>query len=209
MDPSQLPAQYGAVLGVVTLGGFAIQQSLQLCDIPVSWLIGTITKGGTKLPNGMTFGDFKKAIMTVLAFALSLMAVLCFDIGTLEFISDSLKGQPIDILVTALVLSAGTEGTNTLLKYFGYVKDARKPSEITVAIAPTTLTVAKKNTAQFIARVEYTTNKSVIWSVLQSNGGTIDQSGLYLAPDIGGTYIVQCVSPEDRTRPAFAFVTVQ
>jgi hypothetical protein len=118
--------KYATIIAIITLGGFAIQQVLQVADIPISWAIARVTKGGIRIPSGMLYGDFKKGVMTLLAFVIALITTLVFkeDVRTLTFASDDLKS--IDPIVTALILSAGTEGTNTLLKYFSYIKDGRR-----------------------------------------------------------------------------------
>lgn len=121
---SDLQTQITTVSAFVVLGGFAIQQTLQVFDIPLSWLVAKLTSGGQKLPLGMTLGDFKKNLLTAIAFVVALVVVRWYEIGTLKFIG--LQQTWLDNIATALVLSAGTEGTNTLLKYFGYVKDTRK-----------------------------------------------------------------------------------
>jgi hypothetical protein len=127
--------KYGLILGVVTLGGFAIQQALQVFDIPISWMLDKITGGGARIPSVMTLSEVKKSAMTALAFVIALIVTCVYPtIGTLRYIDSSFVGKLLDSVVTALVLSAGTEGMNTLLKYFGYVKDARKPPDVEVTI---------------------------------------------------------------------------
>jgi len=118
--------QYAAVIAIVLLTGFAIQQALQMLDLPISFCI---SRYRAKHPRGagMTDADFKKAVMTVVALIIAGFIVYYWDIRTLYYIDVGRfpKGSPADVTVTTFVLSAGTEGVNTLIKYFGYVKDAR------------------------------------------------------------------------------------
>jgi hypothetical protein len=126
MDPA-----YAKVIGIVLLTGFAIQQALQIIDLPISALLRRYSLTGAI---GMSYSDFKKVIMTVIALAIAGVTVWLCGLHTLWYIDQTLfeKHPCFDRIVTALVLSAGTEGVNTLIKYFGYVKDARRQAIIGV-----------------------------------------------------------------------------
>jgi hypothetical protein len=52
-------------------------------------------------------------------------------------------------------------------------------------------------------------NTNVTWSVDEPQGGSIDQNGLYAAPNVPGTYHVRATSAADNTKFAVAVVTVQ
>ena len=56
-------------------------------------------------------------------------------------------------------------------------------------ITPATATVYVRKTVQFEA------NGPGVWSVQEPGDGSIDQSGLYTAPDAAGTFSVQYKSP--------------
>jgi hypothetical protein len=205
-------AEYAKVLGLVTIAGLAIQQTLQIIDPLVMALIAWIKSARTKhdLPGGMSDGDFKKALVACIGTIFGYIAVRYADIHTICFLLTPADcGKWPDQLVSSLVLGAGTEGVNTLIKYFGYVKDARKQAlDVIVTILPPSPTVKHAQTFHFTARVENGTSE-VIWSVLQSDGGTINQAtGEYAAPAVAGTYQISCVSKSDPTRPSFATVTV-
>lgn len=126
MNSAANPGQYAEVIGVVLLTGFAIQQALQILDFPVSLGVGWYLLKH-KLPATVSAADFKKVIMTAIAFAIAGAVVCLWDIRTLIYIDPpKFKNYLLgDRIITAFVLSAGTEGVNTLIKYFGYVKDAR------------------------------------------------------------------------------------
>ena len=198
------------VTAVVAIAGFAIQQVLQILDPIIGASIADYKKNRPNhdLPGGMSDADFKKAIMAFLGFAAGIIAVRTTKIATLELLNDQWKGTG-DLIVTALVISGGTEGFNTLLKYFSYVKEARKQQlDVLVTIIPSALTVPKGQTAQFTARVD-NGSSTVTWSLVQGGGGTITpQGGLYTAPPTPGVFQVMCTSASDPTRPALATVTV-
>jgi hypothetical protein len=82
-----------------------------------------------------------------------------------------------DFFVTALVLGAGTEGANTALKYFGYVKDAKKldqPSAAALTILPPEITVAPGGSVQFAALSTAGGDVKVRWLLTDVGGGSVD-----------------------------------
>ncbi len=243
------------ITALVVIVGFAIQQCIQLLDIPISaWIKKTLHAGtiygrptwrrrscarptwrrrscalpggaaaapalpGGGIPGGLSEADFKKAITSVLSVLLALGVVVLTknNISVLGQINHAWKGTVGDWLVTALTLGAGTEGANTFLKYVGYVKDAKKPPEpspaplpITVVVFPPTASVKVGTTVQFRAQISNTDNtQGVVWSVVQGNGGAIEQNGLYTAPTTAGTYHVAVTIKDDVSKFALSTVTV-
>lgn len=75
-------------------------------------------------------------------------------------------------------------------------------------IAPILTTLVVKGTTTFTADVLRSVNKKVTWSVVETNGGTISDTGVYTAPSIEGIYHVKAVSVADPTWPAIATVKV-
>lgn len=208
------PAQIGQATALVSLVGFAIQQAVQAFDTFVSAGIDMLKAkrpSGT-LPGGLTDADFKKSVMVFLSFSLGLAAVLAVPDGKLYLLRSyaGITTAPIwlDHLVSALVFSAGTEGANTVLKYFGYVKDARKKPAIELDVVPKTGTVSKGATLQFIATARNGEDSTVTWRVLTGGGGTVSTSGLYTAPTTSGTYQLAAVSTVNPAAVALATVTV-
>jgi len=204
------------VTAIVFITGFAIQQALQLLD---PFITAGILKYKNRRPNkdllgGMADADFKKTIMAFLSFSLGAATAALTGVRLLKFaidIKSGFLGAAGDFVVTALVIGAGTEGMNTLLKYFGYVKDARKPEPtplVEVSITPATAAVARQATFQFLSSVNNSSNTAVTWKVLHSNGGTIDANGLYTAPNNSGTFQVVATSVADKSKFATATVTV-
>jgi hypothetical protein len=204
-----LDSEIAKVLAVVSIAGFAIQQLLQMVDPAVMVAIDRykVHRTNSTLPGGLSDGDFKKSLMTLLGFAMGLLVVWLTGVKTLRLLEPT--WQPFgDVVVTALVISGGTEGFNTLLKYVGYVKDARKQALApVVTVIPQTASVTVGSTFQFTARVD-NAPQEVTWELLNNNGGTIDSSGLYTAPQTKGVFQIAATSPADPSRPTLATVTV-
>lgn len=201
---------FAVVMAVVTVGGLGIQQLLQMVDPLVAryiaWQKQRAMAGA--LLSAIAESDYKKAIMTRLAFAFALILVKWTGIRTLTHVIKEINDWG-DFLITALVLSAGTEGANTLLKFFGYAKDARKPGpDVTVTIFPSTVSIAPSSSLQFEAVVA-NGSPVVSWTVVEGlPGGSITNGGMYTAPAVAGTFHVACVSSADMTKPTYATVTV-
>ena len=65
---------------------------------------------------------------------------------------------------------------------------------VTVQTAPADASVAPGATVQFSAQVTGTSYTSVVWSVAEAGGGTVDAAGLYTAPANPGTFHVRADS---------------
>jgi hypothetical protein len=200
------------ILAIVALAGFAIQQLLELLSPFVSLKIRKRIAGRTATNAALSEAELKKWWMAFLALLLGVGTVAVTKISLLKFVEPSWECSLGDFLVTALVLSAGTEGLNTLTKYFGYVKEGRKAAvapQVEVAIVPSSVTVQHGQTFQFRSVVKNTSNAAVTWEVAHGSGGSIDlASGLYTAPNQAGTYNVLAVSKADEAKHAVATVKV-
>ncbi len=83
------------------------------------------------------------------------------------------------------------------------------PPSVSVSINPSSVNVPAGETQPFVATVTGSNNTSVSWSVREGTaGGTINSSGVYLAPGAFGTYHVVATSQADPTKSATATVTV-
>ena len=91
--------------------GFAVQQLTELMEPLLSKL-----KCKSQLAIGL--------LSLIVGFALAIWA----DLRVLEpFRPDGYSGPPfLDIIVTGLVVSAGTEGVNSIMKFLGYAKTKKK-----------------------------------------------------------------------------------
>lgn len=79
---------------------------------------------------------------------------------------------------------------------------------VRTVISPIFTTVVVGKTASFSASVLRSANQKVTWSITESGGGTVSDTGVYTAPTTEGTYHVKAVSEADATWPATAVVKV-
>ncbi len=91
--------------------GFAVQRLGDILD-PLLSLI----PGGTAM---------KKAVIAVAAFALAAASASTLDIRVLRALGAS-GNDTVDLFLTALIASAGTEGINSILKWMSYKKEEQK-----------------------------------------------------------------------------------
>jgi hypothetical protein len=85
---------------------------------------------------------------------------------------------------------------------------SRAFAQVSVTISPTAINLPPGATQQFASVVTGTSNSAVTWTVQEANGGTVDASGLYTAPDIVGAYHVVATSQADGTKSATAAVVL-
>jgi Bacterial Ig-like domain (group 2)/Galactose oxidase, central domain len=83
------------------------------------------------------------------------------------------------------------------------------PPLISVTVTPNSATVLPGATQSFAATVTGSTNTAVTWSVQENGGGTIDNTGLYTAPqDSTGKFYVVATSQANSAAKGTAVVTV-
>lgn len=80
---------------------------------------------------------------------------------------------------------------------------------VLVSIAPGTAIVAVGASASFTATVTGAADKAVTWSVREAGGGSVDQTGNYVAPQTPGVFHVVAASHADPSKTAQAEVTVR
>jgi hypothetical protein len=81
--------------------------------------------------------------------------------------------------------------------------------DVTIAIGPDPVFVARERAQQFSALVQGSIEKRVTWLVAEgSAGGSVNDSGLYTAPTSLGRFHVVATSMADSTKTATAAVTV-
>jgi uncharacterized protein YjdB len=78
-------------------------------------------------------------------------------------------------------------------------------SAVAVAVSPPSDSLPTGATQQFVATVTGTTNTAVAWS---ATGGSVDSTGLYVAPSTAGKFTITATSAADNTKSASATVTV-
>jgi hypothetical protein len=87
----------------------------------------------------------------------------------------------------------------------GSASTSKRFDRIKVSISPGAISLSGGATQQFTASVSGTKNTGVTWT---ASAGSVSPSGLYAAPSLAGTYIVQATSVADPTKSASASVTV-
>ncbi|MGA2468350.1 MAG: hypothetical protein ABSH06_28910 [Thermodesulfobacteriota bacterium] len=90
--------------------GFAVQQLLEILDALVIKIIGTRDKK-------LILGIVSLIVGLVLAFGAGLRVLQPLGV---------IKADFLDGVVTALIVSAGTEGFNSIMKFLGYAKEDKK-----------------------------------------------------------------------------------
>jgi hypothetical protein len=97
-------------LGPAFAAGFAVQQLLEVLDPLIIKIIGQADK---------------KLVLGIVAFVLGLALAFGTGLHVLEPLGVANAGIW-DTIVTGLVISAGTEGINSILKFLGYSKEKEK-----------------------------------------------------------------------------------
>jgi alpha-tubulin suppressor-like RCC1 family protein/streptogramin lyase len=82
------------------------------------------------------------------------------------------------------------------------------PPPVSVEVAPSTASLAAGAQQQFSASVLNDPTTTVNWSVDESGGGSVTTSGLYTAPNAGGTFHVRATSTSNSSAYGEATVTV-
>lgn len=109
--------QLVATIVPIFAAGFAIQQFLEILDPIVVRLIGERDK---KLILGII--SLVAGLLIAFGTGLRVLAPLCIY-------SDIQEGSYFDLLdalITAFIISAGTEGINSVMKFLGYAKESKK-----------------------------------------------------------------------------------
>jgi hypothetical protein len=99
-------------LGPAFAAGFAVQQLLEIAD-PLIALLGLTATA-------------KKALLGFLSLCIGLTIAYVCGLRVLQALESSTTQVPGDLFVTGVVISAGTEGFNSIMKFLGYSKDAKK-----------------------------------------------------------------------------------
>ena len=97
-------------LGPAFAAGFAVQQLLEVLDPLIIKIIGNADK---------------KLVLGIVALIFGLILAFGTGLRVLEPLGVANAGLW-DTLVTGLVISAGTEGFNSILKFMGYSKEKEK-----------------------------------------------------------------------------------
>lgn len=82
------------------------------------------------------------------------------------------------------------------------------PQPVSVAISGSSDVLYTGASRTFTATVTNSSNPAVTWSVVETNGGTITQDGMYTAPSLPGTFRIKAASQADPTKSAMVSVPV-
>lgn len=107
-----------SALGPAFAAGFAVQRLLEILDPLVAKLLGE---------------DRKKIYLGLLSLLAGLGLTYGAGLKVLAYlVTDKTGGvfRYLDLLVTALVISAGTEGFNSILKFLSYKKEEKKAESV-------------------------------------------------------------------------------
>jgi hypothetical protein len=192
---------------VISLAGFAIQRALQVLDPLIDLLVDWTKPWWVK--HGSADGDFKRAVMALGALILGMTLAGLLDIQLLA--SAGMHGHPCgDFVVSGLVLSAGCEGANSVLKTLEAFKQARQPSDdgVVVAIATPDLTVKAGTVVQLRATVANCNTQRVAWSAVEKDLVVVSGEGTFTAPAAAATYHVVATSVASPSKSAVAKITV-
>lgn len=117
--------------------GFAVQRLIEIADAVAAFL----------LPGwGNADGKLKHFVLAIVSLIAGLAIATWTGIRVLKPLG-STGPDSLDIFATALVISAGTEGVNSIVKFLGYKKEEQKketdvvpkPAVLVAGIAPTSL----------------------------------------------------------------------
>ena len=75
-------------------------------------------------------------------------------------------------------------------------------------MSPNAAQVKPYETIRFSSNIEGAQGQSVVWSVPEAGGGSIDENGLYKAPENEGVYEVRAQSVEFADKHDSAYVVV-
>ena len=189
-------ANYGAILASVSIAGFAIQQGLQIID-PLVILLARILPGNADEPTK------KRHLMVLFSLACGIIASA---IGNIRIGLSSCVF--VDVLITALVLGAGTEGANSLQKYVSYAKEAKRGPLVDMAIIPASLSVSPGQSAKLACSISSEADTSIEWSLVQPGLGQITQDGVFTAGNASGTCYVVATSRSNPGRLSSATVII-
>ena len=103
-----------AAFGPAFAAGFAVQRLLEIVDALF-----------VRIGEDSAFARSKPAIMAILSLAMGLLLAGLAPLRVLAPLGVT-NALLADFLVTALVISAGTEGVNSIVKFLEYAKDNKK-----------------------------------------------------------------------------------
>jgi hypothetical protein len=108
-------------IATIGLAGFAVQRSLEILDAPIDLWSKKKAADGTATVDPVT----KKIWTAAISFVIGLLIGCVPELRVLQYVYQGVNWI-VDQIVTGLIISAGTEGANSIIKFLTYAKDARK-----------------------------------------------------------------------------------
>lgn len=110
--------------GPAFAAGLAIQQLLELADRFIDQFLKIVGS-----PLGIEID--KKLILGLISLIMGYIITVGAELRVLQSLGVVIEGGDFaDVIVTALIISAGTESFNSILKFLGYVKEDKKVSTV-------------------------------------------------------------------------------
>lgn len=98
-------------LAPIFAASLAVQQVLEVLSVPVEKWFGEVRT---------------KSVLGVIGFLIGIVLALVFNLNVMSYFGVQNAGNFLDKIVTALILSAGTEGMNSVVKFLKYLKEDKK-----------------------------------------------------------------------------------
>lgn len=209
--------------GIPSSEAYDYATSSGVVDIPISGAIRVNARFfSQEIPHNLGIGDV--SISLSVEYSDAGQRMLLFGSGEV-FAAKSEKNVPRIESAAVLNPDKGTfrvglrlidyvEGHNVRVRWFAYkptrdTAEMRAKDNIVVKIVPDIQKLKPLERIRFKAEVEGSENKTVTWSVNDTDGGNIDENGLYQAPSAPGTYeIIACSNADEESRTS-AFVIVE
>jgi hypothetical protein len=132
-------------LGPAFAVGFALQRLLEIVGAGLD---------AAPFVDQTQWAKWKPVSLGILAFGAGLVTSWSLGLQVLAPLGLANRSEPIEVLVTALVISAGTEGLNSILKFLGYAKESQKATAITALESAATKVGSPADAVNLDARKE-------------------------------------------------------
>lgn len=136
-------------LAPIFAASVAVQQTLEVISVLVEKWVGE---------------QRKKAVLGGVGFLLGILVSRAFDLDLMAYFQLNSGIWGFDTVVTAMVLSAGTEGTNSIVKFLKYLKEDKK------ATAAETLELLRKR-SEPLTQVAGVSDARKVLAVLRARAG--------------------------------------
>ncbi|MGH9873711.1 MAG: hypothetical protein ACRD9S_14780 [Pyrinomonadaceae bacterium] len=133
----------------------------------------------------------KKSVLGIIGFLVGIVLARTFGLDVMSYFDLNSSIPGLDTIVTALVLSAGTEGTNSIVKFLKYLKEDKK------ATAADTLELLRKRSRETTGAAPASGAKRTL-EKLRSRAGTATPRGSVAPTETGD-------SP--ARMPAFTYIS--